>query len=302
MSAEPAMDPSENQAGNIQGLSLLIVRPTPYSAAVPKPSFIELGRGRHLVCIPILYEDRSVIAIDKPAGWMLVPFSWQRTQRNLQAAIASSIGAGDFWARSRNLKFLRYVHRLDGDTSGVLLMARSPGATETYGDLFKSRQMEKRYLAVVHGVPNQTEWICRARLSPDRQQIGRVIVDRKKGKDAETAFRVLRRAGGRALIEAHPITGRTHQIRVHLLAAGHPVVGDDLYGPGTRRWPIRESRVPPQFPLGLRAVELAYLDPFQRRPVQIVAPSEEFLAWFGMEGGPLDMRKPATPSAGINRF
>ena len=59
--------------------------------------------------IPILYEDRSVLIIDKPPGWLLVPFSWQRTGRNLQAALTSSIAAGDFWARSRNLKFLKYA-------------------------------------------------------------------------------------------------------------------------------------------------------------------------------------------------
>ena len=108
-----------------------------------KSDAIELPTGER---IPILYEDRSVLAIDKPRGWMLVPFSWQKTDRNLQAAIASSIAARDFWARSRNLKYLRSIHRLDADTSGVLLFARSPGATRTYGELFESRKMEKVYL------------------------------------------------------------------------------------------------------------------------------------------------------------
>ena len=79
-----------------------------------KPDYIELGDGER---ISILYEDRSVMAIDKPPGWMLVPIMWQQTDRNLQAAIASSLAAGDFWARSRNLKFLKHIHRLDADTS-----------------------------------------------------------------------------------------------------------------------------------------------------------------------------------------
>jgi 23S rRNA-/tRNA-specific pseudouridylate synthase len=79
---------------------------------------IELPTGEE---IPVLYEDRSVLAIDKPRGWMLAPASWQKTGRNLQAALESSIRAGDFWARSRGLKFLRFVHRLDAGTSGVLL-------------------------------------------------------------------------------------------------------------------------------------------------------------------------------------
>jgi 23S rRNA-/tRNA-specific pseudouridylate synthase len=98
---------------------------------VAKPNRIELPGVEP---IPILYEDRSVIAIDKPGGWMLVPFSWQKTSRNLQTALASSIAAGDFWARSRNLKQLRFVHRLDAETSGVLLLAKSQGALRAYSD------------------------------------------------------------------------------------------------------------------------------------------------------------------------
>ena len=102
-----------------------------------KADSIELTRGGETERIPILYEDRSVLAIDKPAGWMLVPAHWQRTERDLQTAIESSIGARDFWARSRNLKFLRYVHRLDAETSGVLLLAKSPGAVNAYSNLFE---------------------------------------------------------------------------------------------------------------------------------------------------------------------
>src|SRR3954449_6941591 len=97
-----------------------------------KPNFIELPTGEN---ISILYEDRSVLAIDKPRGWMLVPASWQKTNRNLQMALTSSIAAKDFWARSRNLKFLRFVHRLDTDTTGTLLFARSLRAVKSLCDL-----------------------------------------------------------------------------------------------------------------------------------------------------------------------
>src|SRR6476646_11264209 len=90
-----------------------------------KPDCITLPTDEQ---IDILYEDRSVLAIDKPRDWMLVPFSWQKTNRNLQAALTSSIAAKDFWARSRGLRFLRFAHRLDADTTGVLLLAKSPGA------------------------------------------------------------------------------------------------------------------------------------------------------------------------------
>jgi RluA family pseudouridine synthase len=235
---------------------------------VPKPNQIELPTGE---TIPILYEDRSVLAIDKPRHWMLVPFSWQKTNRNLQAALTSSIAARDFWARSRALKFLQFVHRLDADTTGVLLFGKSPGAVTAYGRSFESRQMEKVYLAVIEGLPKQKEWTCRFKLGPDPGEPGRMQVDQRQGKEAETGFRVLKTLHNRALVEAHPLTGRTHQIRVHLAESGYPVVGDEQYGRKGRK---RED-------LGLRAVELAFRDPFTRRPVKIVAEQLLFLQEYG---------------------
>lgn len=278
---------------------------TRYRGRVAKPNFIELPG---VAPISILYEDRSVMAIDKPRGWMLVPHSWQKTNWNLQAAIVSSISAGDFWARSRNLKFLKFVHRLDAETTGILLFAKSQGAVDSISDLFETRKMEKSYLAVVAGAPPQDEWTCRLKLGPAPGEIGRMRVDEFEGKESETHFRVLARsersAGGprpqqarsqsdvgktlsvrvqaercepgrfavHSLIEARPLTGRTHQIRIHLAESGCPCVGDDTYGRG------RDG-----FKLGLRAARLAYPDPFTRRRVEIRAPCEEFCREYGFD-------------------
>ena len=236
-----------------------------------KPKCIELPTGEE---IAILYEDRSVIAIDKPRDWMLVPFSWQKTNRNLQAALTSSIAARDFWARSRNLRFLRFIHRLDAETTGILLFGKSPGAVASYGHLFESRKMEKVYLAVVEGKPREQEWTCRLKLAPEPGHPGRMKVDSRHGKDAETYFRVLECGGTTTLIEARPFTGRTHQIRVHLTESGYPVVGDDLYG--SARDKTRRN-------LGLRAVELKYHDPFTKRLVRIRAPVDWFLRGYGFD-------------------
>jgi 23S rRNA pseudouridine1911/1915/1917 synthase len=232
-----------------------------------KPGFIELPGSEPVL---ILYEDRSVMAIDKPPGWMLVPDAWRKTPRNLQAAITSGIAGRDFWARSRNLKFLRHVHRLDADTSGVLLFVKSSGAVETYSKLFESRKMEKTYWAVVMGLPKEEEWTCRLQLAPDPPGTGRMKVDADRGKEAVTHFKFLETRGTRSLIEARPLTGRTHQIRVHLRASGLPIVGDKLYGKdeGAR-------------PLGLRAMTLAYPDPFTKKRVEIHSPGENFLKEFG---------------------
>ncbi len=216
------------------------------------------------------------MAIDKPPGWMLVPDAWKRTGWNLQAGLSSSIRQGAFWAKSRHLRFLRFVHRLDAETTGVLLLAKSPGAVAPYSAMFESRRMEKVYLAVVQGVAAQVEWSSKLPLAPDTQAPGRMRVDERRGKEAETAFRVLQSRNGTSLIEAHPLTGRTHQIRVHLAASGCPVIGDSLYGSSTGG---------PHIGLGLRAVSLAYRDPFTRRRVRIEAPTKAFLNQYGFQQG-----------------
>jgi RluA family pseudouridine synthase len=177
---------------------------------------------------------------------------------------------GEYWARSRNIKFIRFVHRLDAETSGVLLMAKSAGALPVLSGLFESRQMRKKYLAVVHGIPKEASWVCKLKISQETGAKGQMFVDERHGKEAETAFHVLRQGQGSALVEALPLTGRTHQIRVHLAAAGHPVLGDSLYGGMGRD-------------MALRAIELSYTDPFQKRPVRITAPTQEFLRHFHFE-------------------
>ena len=227
-----------------------------------------------------------MLAIDKPRGWMLVPFSWQKTNRNLQAALTSSIAAKDFWARSRNIRFLRFVHRLDADTTGILLLARSPGAVMSYGALFESRKMEKTYLAVTQGIPKQKDWVCRLNIGLDPEVRGKMKVDPRGGKSAETRFTVLESKNGKALVEAHPFTGRTHQIRVHLAAAGCPVFGDELYG----LQPPKHGEF-----LGLRAVRLSYRDPFTRRTVDISAPMDNFVRQQGFSLGSLSKAATEAP-------
>lgn len=276
---------------------------------MPKPRDIELGDGTR---IPILYEDRTVLAIDKPAGWLLVPVHWRQTSRNLQAALESGLASGAFWAQSRNLRFLRFVHRLDAETSGVLLLARSPGAMGPLSALFEGRQVEKRYLAVVRGVLRERRWTCRLPLAEDPAESNRVRVDQRTGRPAETMFewlasRVDPREGPVSLVEARPLTGRTHQIRVHLAAEGHAVIRDELYGEPGRGVGAAEGNAAGEprrqdgrttsrgrrtkgpagrqtgwaASLGLRAAALSYPDPFTRRLVRIEAPCAEFLQAFG---------------------
>ena len=235
-----------------------------------KTQDIQLGDGTRL---PILYEDRAVMAIDKPAGWMLAPVWWENTGRNLQRALESCVRGGAFWARSRHLAYLRFIHRLDADTSGVLLLARSAGSLRIFSRLFESRQMDKFYLAVTQGLPTAKEWTCSLPLGRDPQRAYRMKVNGDEARPSVTQFRVLQTGQGTALVLARPLTGRTHQIRVHLAAAGHPVLGDPLYGSGLEKKSTKG--------LALRAIRLCYEDPFQKRRVQIEAPSQQFLAQHG---------------------
>ena len=250
-----------------------------------KPNFIELSEAE--ISIPILYEDRSVIAIDKPAGWMLAPDSWDHTGRNLHLAIQSSINAGDFWARSRNLRYLRFIHRLDAETSGLTLFAKSVGALRAYSELFEERLVEKTYLVVVEGKPKDKEWDCtlplmaqpgekgKGRMQVVPTGIGLRHVKTEDIKPSETHFKVLAAQEKTTLVEASPKTGRTHQIRLHLSACGYPVVGDPLYGTA----PAAASKGRQK--LALRAVGLSFRDPFQKRSIFIRAPREEFLKEYG---------------------
>lgn len=242
-----------------------------------KLPYIELANG---LKIPILHEDRNVIAIDKPQGWMLAPVSWQNTGRNLFAALTSSVSAGDFWAKSRNLKFIRFVHRLDAETSGVLLLVKAPGAMPAYTELFEDRQVQKVYLAVVTGVPEVLEWKCRLRLAPMQERAGLMEINNAQGKDSETLFRVIDKRADRALVMCWPLTGRTHQIRLHLAAVGHPVWGDELYGkvPTTT-----EEKT--DLKLGLRSIQLSYKDPFMAELVSITADAAAFVKQYGFDAG-----------------
>ena len=290
-----------------------------------KPKEIELEDAG--IRIPILYEDRSVLALDKPPGWMLAAGLVGSHGPEFASGAAIIAERGDFWARSRNLKFLRFIHRLDSDTSGVMLFAKSAGALSAYSGLFENRLVEKQYLAVVRGVPKEKEWTCRLAVAPDPTARGRMRVAKREHtrvpergrrrdanepgadaneerprrgvsgewKDAETRFRVLQAGTDSALVLAEPLTGRTHQIRVHLAAAGHPVAGDELYG-GLTPEVVKHSNQSKR--LALRSVRLAYRDPFQNRRVVIEAPTGDFLKEHGFVAKGAHSQLPSPRMAG----
>ena len=166
---------------------------------------------------PVLYDEGPLIAFDKPSGLYSIRERKGGEDRSLHAL-----------ASLREGRRLFVVHRLDKDTSGVLLFARSAAAHRRLSLLFETRQVEKSYLAWILGEPSAEEGVVETPLREFGS--GRMGVD-PRGKESLTRWRVLRRTPGAALLDVRPETGRRHQIRVHLCSIGHPVLGDRMYGP-----------------------------------------------------------------------
>ena len=188
----------------------------------------QLQPNPHLV-VPVLYEDAALIAIDKPAG---MPSHALRAHETETAANFLLAHHPDLAGVGKSDKEPGLVHRLDTDTSGVLLAARTAAAYRAVRQQFSTRQVKKEYLAVVHGdVPTAGE--VRAPITHDRHNRRKMRACSATGpaaRPAVTRYRPLQRFGAYALLAVEIPTGVMHQIRVHLAALGHPIVGDRLYG------------------------------------------------------------------------
>jgi 23S rRNA pseudouridine1911/1915/1917 synthase len=171
--------------------------------------------------VPLLHADAAIVVVDKPAGV-------------LSHGTASSRGPTLLGALAlQGLAGLQLAHRLDRETSGVVALGRTREAARSLSEAFASGRTSKTYLAVVFGEVRDDEGVIDLPLGAARGSAVHIKqgVDHASGRPAVTAFRVRARAPGFTLLELTPRTGRRHQIRVHLQAAGHPVVGDKLYGP-----------------------------------------------------------------------
>jgi RluA family pseudouridine synthase len=214
----------------------------------------EPRREDSLPTLPVVYEDDHCLAVDKPPGLPSGPTRDPKRPHAAQLADAQS---------DRNLVLL---HRLDKDTSGVLLLAKSREFATALNDAFKQRLVDKLYLALVCGRrPNAGTVTSHLR----EGEAGHMHTVRSGGVKAVTELRPLAGTGEVWAVEARPHTGRTHQIRVHLSQAGCPILGDPLYGGGAR---VGTQRVPR---LMLHASRLAFDHPATGKRLEIVAPLPE---------------------------
>ena len=175
--------------------------------------------------LSVVHEDEHLLVVDKPAGLVVHPSG--PDERVTLAHGLVSLGAAGGDPERPGL-----VHRLDRDTSGLLLVARSEGAYEALSTAIRERRVERRYLALVRGAPRSRTGRITAPIGRDRIDRTRHSLDTETPRDAVTWFELREALGERTLLEVRLETGRTHQIRVHLEAIGLPVAGDPVYGAG----------------------------------------------------------------------
>lgn len=255
----------------------------------------------------ILFEDDTLVAFDKPSGLLVAPDRWDKTRENLMGIVHDHPRYGHSVAN---------VHRLDADTSGILLCAKNKVALDYLSGQFQSKTVRKTYHAVVAVLPAEAAmkviapirdaagalpdtFMVELSLGEDERQPGRMRVFKGRGgKECQTEFRTLERfrgstrpvrrgeeggavAQGYAFVECHPITGRTHQLRVHLAAAGAPILYDPFYGNPDivlklsdlkRGFKGREEERPLIGRLALHASALVLKHPTTKEPFTITAP------------------------------
>jgi len=199
--------------------------------------------------IPILYCDQAILVVDKPSGLLSVPGRGPDKQDCLLTRVQEQYPDA------------LTVHRLDMETSGVSVIARNPEAHRTLSRFFQDRIVTKEYLAWVDGIPSENEGVIDFPLIADWPNRPRQKVDTEHGKPAKTRWKRIRSQEDRSLMRLHPVTGRSHQLRVHMQKLGHPILGDPLYA--TEKAKQKAGR------LLLHASRLAFPHPMEGKEIDI---------------------------------
>lgn len=230
---------------------------------VPEAAPLELAPAPEIP-LRIVHEDADLLIVDKPAGLVVHPAPGHAGGTLVNALLAH--GGGSAWGGIAGVQRPGIVHRLDRDTSGLLMVARNDRAQASLMAQLKARRIRKTYLALVQGSVAAAAGRIEAPIGRDPKHRTRMAVV-PDGRAATTGYRVRERFEGWTLLELDLVTGRTHQIRVHLAAIGHPVAGDPVYGTGTsRRGPDGLGR------LFLHAWRLELVSPSEGHLIRATAP------------------------------
>jgi 23S rRNA pseudouridine1911/1915/1917 synthase len=263
--------------------TVAIARPGP-----PPPS----GLVAEAIELALLYEDEHLLVLDKPAGMVVHPAPGHRSGTLVNALLhhCRELGdRGDGLPAGGGVERPGIVHRLDQGTSGVMVVAKNEAAHAALAEQFHDHTIDRVYRTFVRAVPERREGRVERAIGRHPRDRKRMSVRTKSGRAAITNWRVLERfpQRGTSLLEVRPETGRTHQIRVHLAAAGLPIVGDPVYGRATRS--RRRAGEPRLERPALHAALLGFLHPQSRRRLHFEAPLpqdlEALLAWLREEDG-----------------
>lgn len=231
-----------------------------FQVSVPPPRATTIEA--QAIPLNVVYEDDDLLVIDKPAGLVVHPAPGN-PDRTLVNALLAHCGPG--LAGIGGTARPGIVHRLDKDTSGLMVVAKSDRAHRELARQFATREIERAYLALVWGIPSPRAGEIAGNIGRSPRNRKKMAVVARGGKTALTRYKVLKTfAAAASLVECRLATGRTHQIRVHMAHAGHPVIGDPLYGSGAR---ARLAQLPPELKARLGAFHTqalhAYLIGFQ---------------------------------------
>ena len=235
-------------AGDVIGLTLSEREPPNYKA-LPIP-------------LDIIYEDSRLVIVNKPRGMVVHPGCGKHQATLVQGLLHHVQGLADNFSAEKIRPGI--VHRLDKDTSGIIVAAKDPETLEYLAEQFRSRSVKKRYLAIVQGRLPEPRGHIRANIHRDPRNRKRFAVCAGGGRPAETGFRVLAECEGYTFVRLSPKSGRTHQLRVHLKSIGCPILGDPIYG--------RRDGLFPDAPLMLHARRLTILLPGEIAKRSFTAP------------------------------
>jgi RluA family pseudouridine synthase len=235
-----------------------------------------------MMTLDVLYEDENLIAVNKPAGLLVTPDRWNPSiptvQDMLREYIRRQVGGGH--------PNVRVVHRLDKDTSGVTVVAKNVKTQTFLSSQFEKGEANKTYFAITKGVLQKDDGIINLSLLESTKKPGTMTVN-AKGKKSISLYKVLERFEDSTLVEVNPLTGRTHQVRVHLMAIGHPLLFDPIYGDATplylsdlkKDYKQKEGKEKPFLSrLSLHAFRLSIREPAEKKTLVLEAPLPDDLS------------------------